>query len=146
MSPFIFTRRILAGEPIDVFNNGAHSRDLTYIDDIVEGVVRTLDKTATADPEWDAAHPDPATSSAPHRLYNIGNSTAVELLYLIECLEKALGKTAKKNFLPRQPGDMTSTWADVTGLSQAVGFRPSTPIERGVQLFVDWYKSFYIAG
>ncbi len=143
MAPFIFTRKILAGEPIDVFNRGEHLRDFTYIDDVVEGVVRTLDRVAAPDPQWDAAHPDPATSSAPHRLYNIGNNSAVPLLYLIECIEKALGKKAKMNFLPRQPGDMPATWADVSALTRDVGFRPDTPIERGIQLFVDWYRAFY---
>ena len=138
-----FTRQILAGEPIDVYNNGRHARDFTYIDDIVEGVVRTADKVAEPDPDWTGADPDPASSSAPYRLYNIGNNNAVELMDFIECLEKALGREATKNFLPLQPGDVPKTFADVDALSDAVGFRPSTPIEEGIARFVDWYRSYY---
>lgn len=143
MALFTFTRKILAGEPIDVYNNGRHARDFTYIDDIVEGVVRTADKVAEPDPDWTGADPDPASSSAPYRLYNIGNNNAVELMDFIECLEKALGREAKKNFLPLQPGDVPKTFADVDALSDAVGFRPSTPIEEGIARFVDWYRSYY---
>jgi len=143
MALFTFTRKILAGEPIDVYNNGRHARDFTYIDDIVEGVVRTADKVAEPDPDWSGADPDPAASSAPYRLYNIGNNNAVELMDFIECLEKALGREAKKNFLPLQPGDVPKTFADVEALSDAVGFRPSTPIEEGIARFVDWYRSYY---
>jgi UDP-glucuronate 4-epimerase len=142
---FTFTRRILAGEPIDVFNQGAHARDFTYIDDVVEGVVRTLDRVATSNPAWDSGNPDPASSSAPYRVYNIGNSQPVELMDLIGCIERALGQTARKNFLPRQPEDMLRTWADAEALEKDVGFRPATPIEEGVRRFVDWYRDFYKA-
>jgi UDP-glucuronate 4-epimerase len=145
MSLFLFTRKILASEPIDVFNFGQHARDFTYIDDIVEGVIRTLDKVATPNPEWNGIEPDPGTSAAPYRLYNIGNNNPVELMYFIECIEKALGKTARKNMLPMQPGDVPKTFADVDALVVDIGFQPKTPIEVGVQRFVDWYKDFYRA-
>ncbi len=143
MALFIFTRKILAGEPIDVFNHGRHKRDFTYIDDIVEGVVRTLDTIPESDPEWDSDRPDPSSSHAPYRLYNIGNNQPVELMYFIETLEKALGREAKKNFLPLQPGDVPATYADIDDLTAAVGFRPSTPIEEGIRRFVDWYRDYY---
>jgi UDP-glucuronate 4-epimerase len=143
MALFEFTRRILAGEPIDVFNNGQHARDFTYIDDIVEGILRTTDHTAAPDPAWSGAHPDPARSSAPYRLYNIGNNNPVELMHFIACLEKALGREAKKNFLPLQPGDVPRTFADVDDLVADVGFKPSTPIEVGIAKFVDWYRGYY---
>ena len=143
MSPFLFTRRILAGEPIDVFNHGNHSRDFTYIDDIVEGVVRTVDTIAAPNGNWRADGPDPATSTAPYRLYNIGNGQPVELLYFIECIERAVGKTAVKNLLPLQPGDVADTWADVDGLVEDLGFRPKTPIEEGTKRFVEWYMRYY---
>src|SRR5215468_2576159 len=145
MSLFLFTRKILAGEPIDVFNFGHHARDFTYIDDIVEGVVRTLDKVATPNPDWNGMEPDPGTSTAPYRLYNIGNNKPVELMYFIECIEKALGKTARKNMLPMQPGDVPKTFADIDALVADIGFQPKTPIEVGVQRFVDWYRDFYRA-
>ena len=143
MALFLFTRKILAGEPIDVFNNGNHSRDFTYIDDIVEGVVRTLAVTPTADPDWNSSAPDPATSAAPYRLYNIGNNKPVELMHLIACVEKELGKTAEKNFLPMQPGDVPDTYADIDALVSRVGFTPDTPIEVGVKRFIDWYRAYY---
>jgi UDP-glucuronate 4-epimerase len=143
MALFLFTRKILAGEPIDVFNEGRHARDFTYIDDIVEGVVRTLDKAATPDPDWSGDHPDPATSSAPYRLYNIGNNNPVELMQFIGCLETALGCEAKKNFLPLQPGDVPRTYADVEALVADVGFKPATPLEDGIARFVEWYRSYY---
>jgi UDP-glucuronate 4-epimerase len=143
MSLFLFTKNILAGEPIDVFNHGQHMRDFTYIDDIVEGVLRTTDKVAEPDENWSGDAPDPACSKAPYRLYNIGNNQPVELMYFIECIEKALGKTAEKNFLPLQPGDVERTYADIDALSDAVGFRPSTPIEQGIERFVAWYKDYY---
>lgn len=143
MSLFLFTKKILDDEPIDVFNKGNHSRDFTYIDDVVEGVVRALDKIATPNPDWDGMYPDPSTSSAPYRLYNIGNNQPVELMHFIECLEKALGKTAKKNFLPLQPGDVPCTYADIDGLARDIGFRPETPIEEGISRFVEWYRSYY---
>ncbi len=143
MALFLFTRAILAGKPIEVFNYGKMRRDFTYIDDIVEGVVRTLDRTAEPNPGWNGAKPDPGTSSAPSRLYNIGNHSPVELMYLIEVLEQALGRKAEKKLLPIQPGDVPATYADVDDLIRDVGFRPSTPIEEGVSRFVDWYREFY---
>ncbi len=143
MALFLFTRAILAGKPIDVFNFGRMRRDFTYIDDIVEGVVRTLDQTATANPDWDSSRPDPGSSSAPSRLYNIGNNNPVELMDLIATLEQALGRTAEKNLLPLQPGDVPATYADVEDLTRAVGFKPATPIEEGVRRFVEWYREFY---
>ena len=143
MSLFLFTKKILAGEPIDVFNHGNHSRDFTYIDDIVEGVVRTLDRVATSNDDWDSDAPDPGTSAAPYRLYNIGNNSPVALMDFIDCLEKALGKEAEKNFLPLQPGDVPETYADIDDLGEAVGFRPDTPLEVGIQRFVEWYREHY---
>jgi UDP-glucuronate 4-epimerase len=143
MAPFIFTRKILVGEPIDVFNNGHHSRDFTYVDDIVEGVVRCCDRVATPDPQWRGDAPDPATSRAPYRLYNIGNHTPVPLLDFIGCIEQATGKTAKKNMLPMQPGDVQDTFADVSSLQADVGFEPRTPIADGIARFVAWYRQYY---
>jgi UDP-glucuronate 4-epimerase len=143
MSLFLFTKKILAGEPIDVFNFGHHARDFTFIDDIVEGVIRTLDKVATPNPDWTGAEPDPGTSAAPYRLYNIGNNQPVELMYFIECIENALGKKAQKNMLPLQFGDVPRTFADVDALVADIGFQPKTPIEQGIGRFVDWYKDFY---
>ena len=143
MALFLFTRAILAGQPIEVFNHGRMRRDFTYIDDIVEGVVRVTDLPATPNPQWSGDVPDPGTSAAPYRVYNIGNNNPVELMHLIESLEKALGKVAAKNFLPIQPGDVPATWADVDALSDAVGFRPATLIEVGIARFVDWYKTYY---
>jgi UDP-glucuronate 4-epimerase len=143
MALFLFTKAILEGKSIDVFNYGKMRRDFTYIDDIVEGVVRTLDHTAQANPDWSGADPDPGTSNAPYRLYNIGNNNPVELLHLIETLEKALGKTAEKNLLPIQPGDVPATYADVDDLTRDVGFKPSTSIEDGVGRFVEWYKGYF---
>lgn len=143
MALFLFTRAILAGEPIQVFNHGKMKRDFTYVDDIVEGVVRTLDKVAEPNSAWDGANPDPGTSKAPYRIYNIGNNQPVELMHLIEMLEKALGKTAEKNMLPIQPGDVPQTYANVDDLMADVGFKPETPIEDGVRRFVDWYLEFY---
>ncbi len=140
---FLFTKAILAGEPIDVFNHGDTRRDFTYIDDIIEGVVRTADRTATVNPDWSAANPDPGTSNAPYRLYNIGNNQPVELLRLIEILEGALGMEAKKNFLPMQPGDVPETYADVDALVRDVGFKPATPLTVGVERFVEWYRDYY---
>ena len=139
----MFTKNILAGKPIDVFNFGQHKRDFTYIDDIVEGVVRTLDHVATANPGWVGDRPDPATSNAPYRLYNIGNNQPVELLRFIEVLEGCLGISAEKNFLPIQLGDVPATYADVDALMQDVGYAPKTPIETGIARFVEWYKNYY---
>jgi len=143
MALFIFTKAILAGKTIDVFNHGKMRRDFTYIDDIVEGVVRVLDKPATPDPNWSGEEPNPGTSSAPYRLYNIGNHQPVELLRFIEALEDALGIKAEKNFLPLQPGDVPATYADVDDLIKDVDFKPNTPIEVGIRRFVEWYRSFY---
>jgi UDP-glucuronate 4-epimerase len=143
MSPFIFTQKIIAGEPIDVFNNGRHRRDFTYIDDVTEGVVRTLDRPAQGDPQWRSDTPDPATSSAPYRLYNIGNHTPVPLMDYIACIEKAVGKRATVNFLPMQPGDVPATYADVSELKAATGFEPKTPLEDGIRRFVAWYRDYY---
>ncbi len=143
MALFLFTKNILEGRPIDVFNYGRHRRDFTYVDDIVEGVVRATDRIATANPSWSGDRPDPATSSAPYRLYNIGNQTPVELARYIEVLEECLGRKAEKNLLPLQPGDVPDTWADVEDLVRDVGYRPSTPVEVGVRRFVDWYRSYY---
>ncbi len=143
MALFIFTRKILAGEPIDVFNYGNHRRDFTYIDDIVEGVIRTLDNVATPNTSWRSDEPDPATSKAPYRLYNIGSNNPCELLRYIEVLEQCLGRKAEKNLLPMQPGDVPDTYADVEQLIEDVDYRPTTPIEEGVARFVDWYRDYY---
>lgn len=143
MALFLFTRKILSGEPIDVFNMGNHARDFTYIDDIVEGVIRSADKVAEPNPAWSGDHPDPATSAAPYRVYNIGNNNPVELMQFIACIEKSVGREAKKNFLPMQPGDVPKTYANVDALVDDVGFKPSTPIEVGIPRFVEWYRSYY---
>lgn len=143
MAIFKFTKAILAGEPIDLYNHGNMLRDFTYVDDIAEGVVRTLDCVATPNPAWNGAAPDPATSSAPYRVYNIGNHTPVRLDYFVECLEKAIGKRAIRNNLPMQAGDVPSTCADVKDLCDAVGFTPATPIEQGIAKFVAWYREYY---
>ena len=143
MALFLFTKAILEGKPIDVFNYGNHRRDFTYIDDIVEGVIRTLDKVAQPNPQWSGDSPDSATSKAPYRLYNIGSNSPVELLRYIEVLEDCLGKKAEKNLLPMQPGDVPDTYADVDALVEDVDYRPGTPIEVGIKNFVDWYREFY---
>jgi UDP-glucuronate 4-epimerase len=143
MALFTFTKKIFAGEPIDVFNFGQHARDFTYIDDIVDGVIRTLDKVAAPNPNWNSAESDAASSTAPYRLYNIGNNQPVELMYFIECIEQATGKKALKNMLPPQPGDVPRTFADVDALVTDIGFQPRTPIEEGVRSFVAWYRDFY---
>ena len=143
MALFIFTKAILTGEPIELFNHGQMRRDFTYIDDIVEGVVKVLDQPATANPAWDGGDPDSATSTAPYRLYNIGNNSPVEVSRLVELLEAALGKVAIKRFVDMQPGDVPATYADIDALEDAVGFRPVTPIEVGIEKFVQWYRSFY---
>lgn len=143
MALFLFTKNILAGKPIDVFNNGRHTRDFTFVDDIAEGVVRALDRPALPNPTFDPAAPDPASSSAPWRVYNIGNSAPVELLRYIEVLEKELGKKATMNLLPLQPGDVPDTCADVQALIDDVGYRPNTPIETGIARFVAWYRAYY---
>ncbi len=143
MALFLFTRKILAGEPIDVFNHGNHKRDFTYVDDIVEGVIRTLDNVATANPMWDASNPDSATSASPYRVYNIGNSQPVNLMHYIEVLESCLGRTTERNLLPLQPGDVPDTYADVTDLTRDVGYKPDTSVEDGVARFVEWYRDYY---
>tara|TARA_R100000322_G_scaffold153398_1_gene111817 strand:- start:2781 stop:3791 length:1011 start_codon:yes stop_codon:yes gene_type:complete len=143
MALFIFTRKILAGEPIDVFNHGNHRRDFTYIDDIVEGVLRTLDSVATPNPEWSGAQPDPGTSASPYRIYNIGSNNPVELSRFIEVLEDRLGKKAERNLLPLQPGDVPATYADVQALIDDVGYQPNTPVEEGIGRFVEWYRDYH---
>ena len=143
MALFLFTRAILAGKPIDVFNHGRMRRDFTYIDDIVEGVVRVADRPAQPNPAWSSDRPDPGTSAAPYRVYNIGNNHPVELLRLIEVLEEALGRQAEKNLLPIQPGDVPATFADVDDLVRDAGFKPETPVEAGVARFVEWYRDYY---
>ena len=143
MAYFKFTQKILAGEPIDVFNNGNHQRDFTYIDDIVEGVVRLLDKIPEPNPDWTGDNPDAASSTAPYRLYNIGNNQPVELMHYIEVLEDCLGKKAVKNMLPMQPGDVQATYADVDELVRAIDYKPAMSVEEGMARFVDWYSDYY---
>jgi len=143
MALFLFTKNILAGEPINVFNHGKHKRDFTYVDDIVEGVIRTLDSTAAPNPDWNSADPDPATSSAPYRIYNIGNNAPVDLEHYIAVLEDCLGKKAERNLLPLQAGDVPDTYADVTQLIDDVGYKPDTSVEDGIRNFVNWYTEYY---
>ncbi len=143
MSMFLFTKNIIEGKPIDVFNHGKHKRDFTYIDDIVEGVIRTLDNVAQPNPDWNGDNPDPATSAAPYRVYNIGNNRPTELMKYIEIIEEKVGKEAIKNFLPLQAGDVPATYADVDALHDDVGYKPETPIETGIENFVKWYREFY---
>jgi UDP-glucuronate 4-epimerase len=143
MALFLFTKNILAGKPIDVFNHGHHKRDFTFVEDIAEGVVRSLDRIATPDPDWDSNNPDPATSSAPYRVYNIGNNSPVDLSHYIETLEKCLGRKAEKNLLPLQLGDVPDTYADVEELVRDVGYKPATTVEQGVKAFVEWYREYY---
>ena len=143
MALFMFTRKILEGQPIDVFNNGNHKRDFTFVDDIAEGVVRASERVAQPDPKWNSNAPDPSTSNAPYRIYNIGNSSPVPLMRYIEVLEECLGRKATKNFLPLQLGDVPETSADITDLERDVGYRPATPVEVGVRRFVDWFMEYY---
>ncbi len=143
MALFYFTRSIIDGKPIDVFNYGNHRRDFTYIDDIVEGVIRTLDNVAAPNHSWDSDNPDPGTSRAPYRIYNIGNSQPVELNHYIEVIEQCVGKQAIKNLLPLQPGDVPDTYADVTALSDDTGYKPNTAVEVGVARFVEWFVDYY---
>ena len=143
MALFLFTKALLNGEKIKVFNYGQHRRDFTYIDDIVEGVIRTLDHTAAANPDWTGKQPDPGTSKSPWRVYNIGNQNPVELMKYIEVLEQCLGKTAEKELLPLQPGDVPDTYADVEALVQDIGYKPDTSIEEGIERFVSWYRDYY---
>ena len=143
MALFLFTRNILEGKPIDVFNHGHHKRDFTYVADIVEGVVRACDRIATPDPNWNSNAPDPATSNAPFRIYNIGNNRPVQLMRYIEVIEECLGRKAEKRMLPLQLGDVPETFADIDDLVRDVGYRPATPIEVGVKAFVDWFVEYY---
>ncbi len=143
MALFLFTRAILAGQPIDVFNGGQMQRDFTYIDDIVEGLMRLGRKPATLDPNWDGSQPTTNTSNAPYRIYNIGNHEPVPLLRLIEILEGCLGQKAEKRFLPMQPGDVPATYADIDDLRRDIDFKPTVSIEVGVERFVDWYRAYY---
>jgi UDP-glucuronate 4-epimerase len=145
MALFLFTKAMLEDRPIDIFNFGNMERDFTYIDDIIEGLIRVIKRIPKADPKWGSENPDPATSVAPFKLYNIGNNNPVKLLNLIEVLEACLGKKAKKNFLPIQPGDVPATFADVENLIKDVDFKPTTPIEEGVKNFVGWYQGYYRA-
>jgi len=143
MALFLFTRAIIEGKPIDVFNHGKMRRDFTYIDDIVEGLIRVLDKSPEPNLDWNGENPDPGTSYAPYRIYNIGNNNPVELMRFIEVLEDCLGKKAKKNLMPLQPGDVPATYADVDDLMRDVGFKPETSVEDGIKCFVDWYRAYY---
>lgn len=143
MALFLFTKAILEGQPIDVYNQGKMKRDFTYIDDIVQGVVRTMDHVAAANEQWSGDQPDPGTSQSPYRLYNIGNHQPVPLLQFIEAIEEAVGRPAQKNLLPMQPGDVPMTFADVDDLKRDVGFEPRTPLKTGVRAFVDWYREYY---
>ena len=143
MAMFLFTRAILEGKPIDVFNHGDMQRDFTYIDDIVEGVIRVADQAAAPNPQWTGEAPDPGTSYAPYCNYNIGNNSPVKLMDMIELIEENLGQKAEKRFLPMQPGDVRATYADVEALARNVGFRPATPLKDGIRRFVEWYLSYY---
>lgn len=143
MALFLFTKAILAREPIDVFNNGQMQRDFTYIDDIVEGVFRTSEKIATSNNKWSSDSPDPSSSTAPYRLYNIGNNQPIELNHFIEVIEQAIGIRAIKKMMPMQPGDVPATYADIDALENTIGFRPSTTIEKGIRHFIDWYRYYY---
>lgn len=144
MALSLFTRAILNDETIKVFNNGKMQRDFTYIDDIIEGVVRIMGKLPEPNPDWDGGRPDPGTSYAPYRIYNIGNNNPVELMDFIRAIEEATGKAARKEFLPLQPGDVPATYADIDDLEMTVGFRPSTPLEEGIRKFVEWYREYYL--
>ena len=143
MATFLFTKKILSGESIDVFNNGHHKRDFTYVDDIVEGIIRVLDKPNTKNASWSGATPDPAMSSAPYRIYNIGNHSPVLLSDFIETLEDVIGKKAEKVFKDMQPGDVPDTFADSSDLKNDFGYHPSTPLRQGLESFFNWYKEFY---
>ncbi len=146
MALFLFTRAILEDQPIQVFNKGHMMRDFTYVDDIVEGVVRVTEHPARPNPQWDGQDPDPGTSDVPHCVYNIGNGNPVKLMDFIEALEKALGKTAAKEMLPMQPGDVPATWADTKALEDTIGYKPGTPVQKGIEAFVAWYKAYYKKG
>jgi UDP-glucuronate 4-epimerase len=143
MSPIIFAKAITEGKILKVFNNGKHRRDFTYIDDIVQGVIKVLDKAAVKNPSWSGVVPDPASSAAPWKIYNLGNGKPVELLYFIECIEKSLGKTTDKEFLPIQSGDVENTYADISAIALDIGYNPVTEIEGGIKKFTDWYCKYY---
>jgi len=143
MALFLFTQKILAGQPIDLFNEGHHQRDFTYVDDIARGVAAALDRPATADPNWNPMAPSPGSSCAPYRIYNIGNQQPVSLLRYVEVLEQCLGRKAQRNLMPNQPGEILDTWADVEALARDVGYRPKTALEDGVKHFVEWYRDYY---
>ena len=143
MALFLFTKNILAGEPIKLFNGGEHVRDFTFVDDIVEAVIRVSDEVARPNPHWDSNNPDPATSAAPFRILNIGNNSPVHLTAYVEAIEEALGKKAIREFLPLQPGDVPNTYADVSALNEAVGYQPNTPVREGVARFVEWYRGYF---
>jgi UDP-glucuronate 4-epimerase len=143
MALFLFTKAIIDGKPIQVFNEGKMSRDFTYIDDIVDGIVKVIDSPATADSHWNAGVPDPASSSVPYRVFNIGKGTPVNLMDFVEEIEKNLGMKAKKDFLPMQDGDVAATWADIKDLETALGYKPKVSVEEGVKNFVEWYKEYY---
>lgn len=146
MALFLFTKAILEDRPIDVFNYGEMKRDFTYVDDIVEGVIRVIDNPPKGNPDWSGQMPDPSCSKAPYKVYNIGNSNPVKLMDFIEAIEKSLGKEAQKNMMPIQPGDVPATWADVTDLIEDLDYQPNTPIQEGINQFIDWYKAFYQVG
>ena len=143
MALFLFTKAILEDRPIDVFNFGMMQRDFTYVDDIVEGIVKIIDSPPKGNKNWDPKQPDPSSSTAPYKVYNIGNNNPVKLMDFIEALEEALGKKAQKNLLPIQPGDVPATWADVNDLIEDAGYKPDTPVKEGIKKFVEWYKKFY---
>ena len=143
MAFFLFTKNILEGKPIKLFNHGQHTRDFTYVDDIVECVVRVSDRPATANPSWSGDTPDPATSNAPFRIYNIGNSKPVELLEYVAAIEEAAGRESIRDYVPMQPGDVPDTWADVSDLEREMGYRPNTPVKEGIARFVSWYRAYY---
>jgi UDP-glucuronate 4-epimerase len=143
MALFLFTKAIVEGKPINVFNHGKMQRDFTYVDDIVEGIYRLTQQLPKPNPDWDGAKPDPSSSFAPYRLYNIGNNNPVQLGYFISLIEKELGKEAVKNMMELQPGDVPATYADIDALIKDVGYKPATPIETGIRNFVNWYKEYY---
>jgi UDP-glucuronate 4-epimerase len=143
MALFLFANAITAGEPIKLFNDGKMRRDFTYIDDVVEAVVRLIERPPQGEPAWDALHPDPASSKAPWKIYNIGNNRPEELTHIVMLLEKELGRTVKKDTLPMQPGDVEATYADITELEREIGFKPATKIEDGISLFAKWYREFH---
>ena len=143
MAPSLFAKGIIDGDVIKLFNNGEMSRDFTFVDDIVEGIIRVLDNPATANLKWNANSPDPSSSYVNYRIYNIGNSKSIKLMDFVKCIENAVGKKAKIKFLPMQDGDVLSTYADTSEIQSAVGFKPSTPLQKGIDAFIDWYREYY---